>query len=242
MRRVTCRFVDKAKTLVADKRLIRRRYLCGWFAFDLVSSIPVQILVLIDRETFQDLVALKLIRLLKLGRLSRVGRIKFIKDLSYSGQIPPGIVRLIKLLLVYFFVTHVISCLYWTIAYRELADCGGSLIDVLNWGICAELRDEAPWTEQYSHSFYWSLLVMMGNDSFPISHADRSFTILVVLVGMMVNSVVIGSCASLLANLDTSAVQKQQQFDAINENLSYHRVNSQLAKKVPQFTGAPCTS
>ena len=44
-------------------------------------------------------------------------------------------------------------------------------------------------------------------------------SISVVLVGMLVNSVIIGSCASLLANLDTSAVEKQQKFDAINEQL-----------------------
>ena len=104
------------------------------------------------------------------------------------------------------------------------------------WGVCEEVYYEGTWTTHYSYSFYWALIVMMGNDSFPVKAGDKVFTTLIVLVGMLVNSVVIGSCASLLANLDTSAVQKQQQFDAINENLAYHKVSASLgAKARPQL-------
>ena len=226
-------YMDAAKILVLDKKLVRRRYLHGWFVFDLVSSIPVQILTLMDRGAFEDLIVLKLIRLLKLGRLSRVSRIKVLRDLSYSGIIRPGVVRVIKLLIAYFFVTHIVACLYWGIAKSDPLECASR--DTSNpWGVCAEVR-EGSWTYQYSYSFYWALIVMMGNDAYPQSHGDKMFTTAIVLIGMLVNSVVIGSCASLLANLDQSAVQKQQQFDAINDNLAYHKVSGGLARKVRSY-------
>ncbi len=84
-------------------------------------------------------------------------------------------------------------------------------------------------------AFYWSLIVMMGNESYPIKPEDKVFSTCVILVGMLVNSVVIGSCASLLANMDQTAVQKQQQFDSINENLNYHKVSSELATRIRSY-------
>lgn len=115
-------FFDEAKVLILDTKRVRGRYMRGWFAFDLISSIPVQILILIDRGTFENLIALKMIRLLKLGRLSRVNRIKvrppivavspahstrpcydlasqMLRDLSYNGYIKPGVVRLVRWLI-----------------------------------------------------------------------------------------------------------------------------------------------
>ena len=226
-------YVDSAKILVLDKRLVRRKYLHGWFVFDLISSIPVQILTLMNRGAFEDLIVLKLIRLLKLGRLSRVSRIKVLRDLAYSGIIRPGVVRLIRLLVAYFFVTHIVACLYWGIAKSDPVDCDGNVTPIV-WGVCTDVR-YGSWTRQYSYSFYWALIVMMGNDSYPQAHTDKMFTTSIVLVGMLVNSVVIGSCASLLANLDQSAVLKQQQFDSINDNLAYHKVGGTLADKVRQY-------
>ena len=44
-------------------------------------------------------------------------------------------------------------------------------------------------------AFYWSLIVMMGNESYPIKPEDQVFSTCVILVGMLVNSVVIGSVA-----------------------------------------------
>eukprot|EP00908_Phaeocystis_cordata_P008354 Transcript_19010.p1 GENE.Transcript_19010~~Transcript_19010.p1 ORF type:complete len:813 (-),score=358.41 Transcript_19010:1119-3557(-) len=237
-------YFDKAKVLELDRKLIRTRYLRSWFLFDLVSSVPVQMLVLIDRDTFEQAIFLKLIRLLKLGRLSRVNRIKMIRDLSYNGVIRPGVVPLIRLLIFYFFVTHMVACLYWAIAkaspvpcvtgdlqgWDGVLDAGGQF----PWGICEERLTE-PWTRQYVLAFYWSLIVMMGNESYPIKPEDKVFSTCVILVGMLVNSVVIGSCASLLANMDQTAVQKQQQFDSINENLNYHKVSSELATRIRSY-------
>ena len=232
-------YIDKAKVLVLDRAKVRRRYLRGWFAFDVLSSLPTGFLVLIDRDSFERFGALKLVRLLKLGRLSRANRIKLIRDLTYSGAIRPGVVRMTKLMVVYFFVTHMVACVYWGVAKQDTVECDDDQLDTNGntpWRACAHLAEDNGWTLQYSLSFYWALVVMSGNDmATPTRQSEALFTSLITLIGMLVNSVVIGSCASLLANMDQQAVVKQQQFDAINENLAYHRVSRELAKRVRSY-------
>ena len=68
------------KRYVWDKALVAKRYLSTWFLPDLLSSIPVQLILLVmgdgSRASDRPLLILKMVRLLKLGRLSRFGRLK----------------------------------------------------------------------------------------------------------------------------------------------------------------------
>lgn len=179
--------------LILDRKLVRRRYLLRWFVLDAVSSVPVQIIGMINEEVAAELLPLKLIRLLKLGRLSNASNLKVIKSLSYSGVIRPGVVRLARLLLAYFFVTHFVACCYWGIAKTSPVECADGVLDFggqFPWGVCLEGVEEHSFAWQYGRSFYWALIVMMGNESYPIRHTDRAFTSVVILVGMVVNSVV----------------------------------------------------
>ena len=68
------------KRYVWDKASVAKRYIRTWFLPDLLSSIPVQLILLAmgDRASASDrpLLILKMVRLLKLGRLSRFGRLK----------------------------------------------------------------------------------------------------------------------------------------------------------------------
>jgi potassium voltage-gated channel Eag-related subfamily H protein 7 len=224
-------YIDEAKKLVLDKTRIRSRYLRGWFILDVVSSFPVQVLILIN-PLLQDLLGLKLVRLLKLGRLSRVNRIKILRDMQYNGAIRPGVVRFVKLMSMYLYIVHITACIYWYLADPALHDdpaCASGT--PLIWGVC----DELSFGEQYTHALYWTSVVFMGNDSFPGTQTRKLFSLGVLLIGMMVNAVVIGSCASLLANLDSQAVMKQQLFDSINEHLAYHKVSKDLGRRVRSY-------
>lgn len=44
--------------------------------------------------------------------------------------------------------------------------------------------------------------MMLGNDSYPRGLGPKAFSSLVLLLGIIVNSVIIGSIASLLQNMD----------------------------------------
>ena len=175
----------------------------------------------LDQPASADLLGLKLVRLLKLGRLSRVNRIKILRDMQYNGAIRPGVVRFVKLMSMYLYIVHITACR--SPRCRQRGRPSSAVCDELSFG------------EQYTHALYWTSVVFMGNDSFPGTQTRKLFSLGVLLIGMMVNAVVIGSCASLLANLDSQALMKQQLFDSINEHLAYHKVSKDFGPPRPEY-------
>ena len=55
------------------------------------------------------------------------------------------------------------------------------------------------------------------------------------LLGIFTTSVIIGSCASLLASMGKQAAAKQDHFDRLNSSLSYHKVGLQVSSRVRAF-------
>ena len=237
-------FYDSAKVLVTDKRLVRRNYLRGWFVPDLLSSFPTQLVSLFVDDAgsskLSEISWLKVVRLLKLVRLRKLFSLhKLSRTIASTGVVRPGVVRLLRLLVAYFLTTHLVACFYWALAKQVVLECNANLMTVDDgqrpWSACREYVETRSWPYQYGVAFYWALSVMMGNESYPVRETDRVFTSATLVLGMLVGSFVLGSCASLLANLDQSAVQKQQRFDAINENLAYNKVDGVLAGKVRSY-------
>ena len=110
---------------------------------------------------------------------------------------------------------------------NQSSSCGGET----EWGVCEEL-DSAPLAQQYAHAFYWALVVLLGNDTGPATAEEKNFTSCVIVVGIFLNAVIIGSAASLLLGMDHDAILKQQQMDAISKHLAYNKVPAALAMRV----------
>eukprot|EP00966_Prymnesium_polylepis_P049500 1145989-Prymnesium_polylepis.1 len=218
-------------------------------------------------------IALKLVRLIKIGRLSRVGRIKALRDLQYNGVLHPAAFQLVKLLVLYFFVLHMVACFYWYVAVNSLGpeqhgpDCDDFTKDqgrIAAWSMCAAVTSSGL-GRQYSRAFFTAVLsesrlgvvtlhsnrpsleacesdscvpppaVMVGGDTFPTTPSEEVFTATAMLIGIFTNSVIIGSCASLLGSMGKQAAVKQDHFDRINSSLSYNKVSTRVKMRVRAF-------
>jgi potassium voltage-gated channel Eag-related subfamily H protein 7 len=257
-------FLDEAKTLVMDPHRIRRRYVRSWFALDLVSALPTQLIAL-AAGAYSSLYAIKLLRLLKIGEVTHFTRSGAVhqwgKAIGLYGR--PGLMQLISFLFIYFVVCHLVACAYWAVASSRgerppCAEWGAGA-----WGVCDELVDDAPLAQQYASAFYWAVVTLLGNDTGPASaevatpclaaplrwmprHTlprrtlaswlqEKNFTSCVIVVGIFVNAVIIGSCASLLLGMDHKAIVRQQQMDAVNMHLAYNKVPAPLAARVRSY-------
>ena len=60
-------------------------------------------------------------------------------------------------------------------------------------------------------AYHWVLLALVGENMNASATDEFMFSTLLVISGHLINSVVIGSCASLLLNMDHNAVLRQQQ-------------------------------
>jgi hypothetical protein len=86
-------------------------------------------------------------------------------------------------------------------------------------------------------AYHWVLVALVGENMAPATSTERMISSVIILTGHLVNSVVIGSCASLLLNMDHNAVLRQQQKEIINGVMSYHRVPEILASRIRNFYG-----
>ena len=95
--------------------------------------------------------------------------------------------------MLYLLAVHLFGCAYWAIATRyplsqvTLDDAGcdrRAVALVETWGVCPELRTDGDLFSRYFHSFYWAAVVMKGsNYPAPLEVAHKSFTVLVLLLG-----------------------------------------------------------
>jgi hypothetical protein len=55
--------------------------------------------------------------------------------------------------------------------------------------------------------------VTFGNDMQSTNRTENTYMIISYLIALIVNAVIIGSAATLLSNMDTTAVAKKEQMD-----------------------------
>ena len=116
-----------------------------------------------------------------------------------------------KLLFIFVLVSHFVACSYWTFAkYQEPEGEEGEWLPAPRY---VDLEDPSfkEQMEQYGQSIYWTLMVLLGNDTTPSNPSQTAFTTVVLLFGILVFASIIGSASALLSNLDAAAEQKKEQ-------------------------------
>ncbi|KAA0152025.1 hypothetical protein FNF29_04140 [Cafeteria roenbergensis] len=82
---------------------------------------------------------------------------------------------------------------------------------------------------QYGQAVFWAVEVTtgIGGDIIPRSTLEVFFTAFMVIVGLMMYSLIIGSASSALANIDSTATQRRQTLEKVNAFMR--------SRKVPPF-------
>lgn len=116
-------YYDDEMKLIDDRKRIAKNYLQGWFTVDLLAIVPFD--VILNSTDLSSMVRVvrvgRLYKLVKLTRLIRVLKImkeksKLLKYLNEFLKLGLGFERLFFLLLVFFMVCHISTCLWVMIA------------------------------------------------------------------------------------------------------------------------------
>jgi hypothetical protein len=162
-----------------------------------------------------------------------------LKDLENFTSFRPASVRLVKFVFAYLLVTHMLAATYWFVAASAPADadaCDGARAAAFAaWSVCPALLESASLFTQWLYAFHWVLLSLGGETMGAATPLEHAVSAAIILCGHIVNSVVIGSCASLLLSLDHNETLRQQQKDVIAGVMDYHHVPRPLAAKVRSF-------
>ncbi|CAI2366862.1 unnamed protein product [Moneuplotes crassus] len=179
---------------VNDPKHIAINYIKGRFWLDLLASIPTDLISLIipgsDNATF----ILNMFNLLKLMRVARLSRL--IAYLNLKSDIKMAI-RLIKLVFFLILYLHCVSCLWFYIVRQD-----NVWIPPLDENYSNPLIYERHHFYQYLTSFYYSVLMLAGNDMAPQGTAQLILSTIFILAASIINANIFGNMAVILQQMN----------------------------------------
>ena len=231
-----------------------------WFYVDLVASFPTSYMSFDEYSTTDDewkhkqvvveeeddgggLSQLngvnKLLRLVRIIKLARVFRmVRFMKDFENLAIVNPSSLRLIRLLVVFVIILHFVACGFWAIASMDgfcqnEDECESNIA----WYIQKERAQAAHLTTQYMWAFYWAVSAMtgVGYDIEPRTYWQHVYTTVIVVCGMFMNAVLIGSVPGAIENLDRLHTERKLELDNINDYLRKQHVPPYLMRSVRSY-------
>ncbi|XP_047672453.1 potassium/sodium hyperpolarization-activated cyclic nucleotide-gated channel 2 [Tachysurus fulvidraco] len=237
---------DDNSNIILDPKVIRRRYLQGWFLVDFISSIPVDYIFLAvdlearleSAEVYRTARALRIVRftkilsLLRLLRLSRL--IRYIHQweeiFHMTYDLASAVIRIVNLIGMMLLLCHWDGCLQFMVPMLQdfPQDCWVSKINMVN----------ATWEEQYSYALFMAMSHMLcigyGAQA-PERMTDVWLTMLSMIVGATCYAMFLGHATTLVQSLDASHRQYQEKYKQVEQYMSFHKLPAELRQRIHDY-------
>ena len=220
----TAIFDPKRSRWILSHAAIARRYLRGWFALDVLSILPYELLDAGAFRSFRLLRALKVLRLLKLLRVARVGRLLhwWANRLHLSFKT----LSVLRAALVIVVVLHWVAC-----ACRMVAD---PCFDRGDGSDCVVIRRGQGALLEYFSALHWSMRALTGDADAPILGV-MILAVVAGLLGTIVTSFMIGEIAAILGNSDPASIEYKNTVDTLNAFAVEKKFPAEMQTKLREF-------
>jgi len=235
---------DTGDAVMAPLSKVATHYAKGWLVPDLLGSIPDQIITMslgldspdsTTSDSSTPLSALQTTRVMKLFKLLKLLRlIKLWKAVSAEGISlwqNPALITMTKLGVTFLFVLHVTACGFWSVVSTAKGKHHASVLFRSALVDVSQVEAQSI-GDQYLAAFYWSTLMMLGNDAQPNNSTERAFATGVLLCDIVAMAFLVGGAASLAASGDASAEVRQKQLHSIRRYLRYRKVSRELQLRI----------
>jgi len=254
---------DKGGGLERDQRKIIWKYLTTWFAIDLISIFPTD---LIDQGG-SDLTFLRIIRVLKLLKLMRVLRAsRIMKRWESSISIRNSVLQILKMGSIMLVYTHWTACLWGLLPTLEPRNTATWVTRWVKKGLEEEVlqRDtNCPresilnehldigittngvfWegcfipAELYAVCLHWSVLTLTGigyGDVVPVNMTEYLGCIALMLLGGTLWAYIIGALCAAAANLNPQETRFKQLMDDLNGYMRDHHIGETVRREMRLF-------
>ena len=213
-------YENKYGLLETSHRKITKKYLTGWFIFDLIACFPFQFLDFSDSKNYNGL--LRLLRLPRLYRLVRVIRIvKMLQGIAGSDvmesvmrgvNLHGGVLRLLRFSFMVIIIVHVAGCFWYFLAW--LYD-----FEPNTWVVRAQRQGDSVGT-LYLVSIYWvfTVITTVGfGDITAANSIERIYAIIVMGFGIAFYSYTISNISSVLVSMNQRDLEYKATLSAIKD-------------------------
>ena len=197
----------------------------GRFMIDFLSTVPFDNILYMFTQSENQILAL--FSLLKIFRVNRLGRI--IARLNVSEDTKNSL----KLFQLVFFIVMYIHCS--GCAWFSIVNHDETWIAPLDIGSDDEYLYDDTILRKYFISIYHSVLLMTGNDAFPVGDLQVFFVVFSNTVGAIINANILGNMAVLIQDLNRKTDAFQKKLDKVNTAMQNIKLPATLQSKVVGF-------
>jgi len=228
------------QVLVMDRKRIGSNYLKGWFAVDLVSSIPLDLIVLgtATLETSADQLrrlpkVLRIIKLSKLLRLLRVTKMtRYFAKFDIFSNFSSFVLRTFKLFSIISLFCHWNACIQFLVSAADDFPAN-------SWVDLAGIARDPPF-QQYTWSLFKALSHMLcigygSPGSAPLLVGEAWITILSMASGALLFVTLVGIITTLLVQLDALDSAHKTQLAVLNQYMNMRSLPLDLRVRIRQY-------
>ena len=238
------------EVLDTNIRSIFRSYVTSWFFPDLISSLPLDtILINIDIAETKSLLriprVLKIFRAVRLVKLLRIRRSStYLASISHMVDLNPGWIRIVRYFVVFMVSAHYLSCIMFWIGTLDYFDSYGNPTTwltqtrIVNVDGAEVQLATAPLGEQYLWTLYWTITTMTTvgfGDIRPITESEVIMSIITMIIGGGVFSFIVGNTASLLTRLDSQGQELEELLERVSDFMTANRIPVSLREQCTRW-------
>ncbi|CAF0815980.1 unnamed protein product [Brachionus calyciflorus] len=231
---------DYIDEIILEPKQIAKHYIRTWFFVDFLSSIPLDYIFLLVREsgekyqlarTGRALKVLRLVKLLSLLRLLRLSRlVRYIHQWEEFLSIASMVMRILNLVCLIILLAHWNGCLQFLVPMLQS-------FPKESW-VCLNNLQNADWTEQYTVALFKALshMLCIGYGRYPPqTYTDMWLTMLSMVTGAMCYAVTIGHVSALVQSFDTSRRMYNEKYKQVEEYMVWRKFPRDLRNRITEY-------
>ncbi len=230
---------------------IAGRYLRSTFCIDLLSSVPIDALVLLYIPTSSNVVAqaqsVKLLRLVRLLRIMRLLRLLKTSQLMHTVaqwfSLRPAATNVLVLLFQVFFTAHWLGCFFAFAVIEEdgrawwlpsFAKSGGAS----GGGGGGSPLPDYPLASRYLAALYWAVTTATTTgygDILPLSDAQRLYTVLGMMLSAIVFGYAVGSVSTVWEEMNAGTSRRARHMSDVSQYVRDRNLPAGLGRRIRHY-------